>query len=69
MAKQATIYKHGDDEDASDPLLNPAHLIIGRKAQDSEMAYRFANWATGPSGQKIITNFKKNGEQLYSGAP
>lgn len=29
----------------------------------------FAGWAVGPHGQAVITGFKKNGQQLYSGAP
>ena len=29
----------------------------------------FTNWALSPTGQKVITDFKKFGEQLYTGAP
>lgn len=67
LANQSTIYKAGSD-DADEPLLNPAHLLVGKKAQNSTMAYGFAAWATGYNGQKVITDFK-NGQQLYSGAP
>jgi ABC-type tungstate transport system permease subunit len=68
IASQAKIYKAGSDE-ADDPLLNPAHLLVGKKARNSTMAYAFADWATGYNGRKVITDFKKNGQQLYSGAP
>lgn len=68
LANQATIYKASSDEE-DDPLLNPAHLLIGKKAQNESVAYRFAEWATSCNGQKVITDFKKNGQQLYSGAP
>lgn len=66
MADETVIYKAAtDDED--DPLLNPAHLLIGEGAP--KMAQTFTDWALGPNGQKVITDFKKNGEQLYSAAP
>jgi ABC-type tungstate transport system permease subunit len=68
LTSQMKIYKAAtDDED--DPLLNPAHLLIGNKAANSSFAHQFAEWATSPSGQTVITSFKKNGQQLYSGAP
>jgi ABC-type tungstate transport system permease subunit len=68
LQKQLTIYKAAtDDED--DVLLNPAHLIIGKKAQNATIANQFKDWAIGPNGQKVITDFKTNGEQLYTGAP
>ncbi|PGH33269.1 ribosome biogenesis protein BMS1 [[Emmonsia] crescens] len=62
------VYKAGSD-DADDPLLNPAHLLIGKKAKDMELANKFAKWLVSPAGQAVITGFKKDGEQLYSGAP
>ena len=68
LTSQAVIYKAASD-DASDPLLNPAHLLIGTKASNGDMALKFAQWAIGPKGQAVITGFKKNGQQLYSGAP
>jgi ABC-type tungstate transport system permease subunit len=68
VASQATIYKASTDSE-DDVLLNPAHLLVGKKAQNATIAYQFVEWAIGSDGQKIITDFKKNGEQLYSGAP
>ncbi|KAF2732257.1 extracellular solute-binding protein family 1 [Polyplosphaeria fusca] len=68
VASQTVIFKASSD-DADDPLLNPAHLLVGKKTQNETLAYHFADWATGVNGQKVITDFKKNGQQLYSGAP
>ncbi|PGH16713.1 hypothetical protein AJ79_01586 [Helicocarpus griseus UAMH5409] len=68
VREQIKIFKAGSDE-ADDPLLNPAHLLIGEKAKDAEMAKKFAEWLVSPAGQKVITDFKKDGEQLYTGAP
>lgn len=33
------------------------------------MADKFAQWAISAEGQKVITSFKKNGQQLYTAAP
>ena len=68
IAENTVIYKAAEDNE-KDPLLNPAHLLIGSKALDKKVAQAFADWATSKKGQKVITDFKKNGEQLYSGAP
>jgi ABC-type tungstate transport system permease subunit len=68
LANQTVIYKAATDN-ATDPLLNPAHLLVGKKAQNITVAYQFANWCVSRNGQKVITDFKKNGQQLYSGAP
>ncbi|KAK1762047.1 hypothetical protein QBC33DRAFT_582020 [Phialemonium atrogriseum] len=68
MSSQTTIYKASTD-DADDPLLNPAHLLVGEKAPNPETAKTFAEWLVSKRGQDVITGFKKNGQQLYSGAP
>ena len=65
---QVIIYKAGGDE-ADDPLLNPAHLLLGKDARNADTAQSFADWLVSPDGQAVITGFKKNGEQLYTGAP
>jgi len=64
----AVIYKASTDN-ADDLLLNPAHLLIGAKAANPDVAKAFADWVVSPSGQSVITSFQKNGQQLYSGAP
>ncbi|KAJ5380344.1 uncharacterized protein N7496_002772 [Penicillium cataractarum] len=68
LQSQTTIYKAGTD-DSADPLLNPAHILIGKGARNEKMADRFAQWAISDEGQMVITGFKKNGEQLYTAAP
>ncbi|EKC97609.1 hypothetical protein A1Q2_08068 [Trichosporon asahii var. asahii CBS 8904] len=68
IANKTRIFKAGSDE-ADDPLLNPARVLVGAKAPNPDRARQFAQWVTGPSAQKAITGFKKNGQQLYTGAP
>ena len=67
MQNQMTIHKAGTD-DPSDPLLNPAHILMGKNARNEEMADKFAQWAISPKGQSVTTSFEKNGQQLYTAA-
>ncbi|TGJ79090.1 hypothetical protein E0Z10_g9675 [Xylaria hypoxylon] len=67
-ANRTVIYKAGTD-DASDPLLNPAHLLVGAQAPNPERAVAFAEWVISDRGQSVIAGFEKNGEKLYSPAP
>jgi ABC-type tungstate transport system permease subunit len=68
LRNQTVVYKAGSD-DASDPLLNPAHLLVGAEAPNPGMATAFAQWLVGDRGQGVIESFEKGGEQLYSVAP
>ncbi|KAI0485823.1 putative extracellular tungstate binding protein [Xylaria cf. heliscus] len=68
LANQTVVYKAGAD-DAGDPLLNPAHLLIGAKAPNPDRAVAFAEWVISDRGQSVIAGFEKNGEKLYSPAP
>ncbi|KAJ5086553.1 hypothetical protein NUU61_007860 [Penicillium alfredii] len=68
LQNQTTIYKAATD-DAADPLLNPAHLLVGKKPKNEKMADKFAGWIVSAEGQKAITGFKKGGHQLYTAAP
>jgi ABC-type tungstate transport system permease subunit len=68
LQSKTVIYKAASD-DAEDPLLNPAHILIGVGAMNEEMADRFARWAISDEGREVITGFKKNGQQLYTAAP
>ncbi|KAL6901241.1 hypothetical protein GGI43DRAFT_404334 [Trichoderma evansii] len=68
LRNQTVIYKAGSDN-ADDPLLNPAHLLVGKKAPHPKVASDFAKWVVGKRGQAVITGFKKAGQQLYSPAP
>lgn len=68
LRNETVIYKAGTDN-ADDPLLNPAHLLIGKKAPNPKMAQAFAKWLVSTKGQNVIKNFKKGGQVLYSVAP
>ncbi|KAI0456026.1 putative extracellular tungstate binding protein [Xylaria acuta] len=68
LANRTVVYKAGSD-DASDPLLNPAHLLVGVKAPNPDRAVAFAEWVISDRGQSVIAGFEKNGEKLYSPAP
>ncbi|KAH7018969.1 hypothetical protein EDB80DRAFT_699555 [Ilyonectria destructans] len=68
LRNQTVIYKAGSDK-ADDLLLNPAHLLVGKKAPNAKEATKFAKWLVSKKGQAVVTGFKKEGEQLYSGAP
>jgi ABC-type tungstate transport system permease subunit len=69
LQNQTVTYKAGGDEDPEDPLLNPAHALVGAKAPNGEEASRFVKWLISDEGQDVIGNFKKNGEVLYTKAP
>lgn len=64
-ASRAVIFKASTDE-PSDPLLNPAHILVGKNAKHEKMADKFAQWFIGFDGQRFITDLKKNGRQLYT---
>ncbi|KKK14383.1 hypothetical protein P175DRAFT_0436178 [Aspergillus ochraceoroseus IBT 24754] len=68
LQNQTVIYKAATD-DASDPLLNPAHMLVGARAKNGKMADAFTQWVVGSEGQSVITSFTKNGQQLYTAAP
>ncbi|KAF4996551.1 hypothetical protein FGRMN_4435 [Fusarium graminum] len=68
LRNQTKIYKAGTDE-ADDPLLNPAHALIGENAPNGEEAEKFVKWLISDEGQDVIHSFKKDGQILYSKAP
>ncbi|EAQ85251.1 hypothetical protein CHGG_09265 [Chaetomium globosum CBS 148.51] len=68
LTSETTVFKAATDA-ADDPLLNPAHLLVGARAPNPETAAEFARWLVGGEGQKVVGGFEKNGEQLYSPAP
>ncbi|KAJ5169472.1 uncharacterized protein N7500_002255 [Penicillium coprophilum] len=68
LRNQTTVYKAATDA-PEDPLLNPAHMLVGRGAKNERMADRFAQWVIGVEGQRAIIGFKKDGQQLYTAAP
>jgi ABC-type tungstate transport system permease subunit len=65
------IYNQGSN-DASDPLLNPAHLLLGARASSShaDLCMAFVDWVIASNGgQAVIRTFAKSGQVLYSEAP
>ena len=58
----------GDDED--DPMINPAHALIGTAGANRNVAHRFADWLAQPDGgQQVVAEFAVGGVRLYSRAP
>ena len=54
----------------TDPLLNPAHLLVATGARNRDTAVAFADWmAKDEGGQRVIEGFEKNGLVLYKAAP
>ncbi|KAG6910327.1 hypothetical protein DXG01_011395 [Tephrocybe rancida] len=65
------IFKAGSDN-ATDLLLNPARVLLSSKADpaNEEIWKAFMEWVvSADGGQKVIAEFQKNGEVLYSQAP
>jgi ABC-type tungstate transport system permease subunit len=73
VTDELEIYKTGSDEIKDDLLLNPAHVLLGSKADDTnlEISTAFMEWVIRKDGgQKVIREFKTpSGEVLYSEAP
>ncbi|KIJ98187.1 hypothetical protein K443DRAFT_680974 [Laccaria amethystina LaAM-08-1] len=70
VTSQLEIFKAGTD-DADDPLLNPAHVLLGSNADlmNKDIANAFIMWVVSEQGQHVVGHFKKHGEVLYSKAP
>lgn len=69
VRERMLLFKEAFEADESDPLLNPAHILVGQCATNKEMANRFVDWMISDQGQRIVTEFAVNGVVLYSGAP
>ncbi|RXW22430.1 hypothetical protein EST38_g3427 [Candolleomyces aberdarensis] len=70
-AKNLEIFKAGGD-DPDDLLLNPAHVLLGAKANPEDIAVgmAFLDWVNDSlGGRKVVKEFKKNGQVLYSEPP
>ena len=68
--KTDCLQKEGTDE-VDDPLLNPAHVLVGSHGENEDLANAFVDWLVdSDGGQQIIENFaSKDGTVLYSSAP
>lgn len=61
-----SIFAKGED---ISELLNPAHVLLGKLAAKDEPNF-FLEWVKLPDGgQKVVKDFEKEGQQLYSAAP
>jgi hypothetical protein len=57
-------------DDEEDPLLNPAHALVGTNVENKELANQFVDWLImDAGGQKVARTFAKGGTILYSPAP
>ena len=68
------VFKEGGDEKPNDPLLNPAHVLLGTHIHDdnAKLAKDFVDWLIKrDGGQDVIKYFKKDGtdDYLYTMAP
>ncbi|KAG9309228.1 hypothetical protein JVU11DRAFT_10707 [Chiua virens] len=63
-----TIFAQGGDTDPNDPLLNPAHVLLGANADPANQVIwkKFMEWVKLPDGgQKVIREFKKPPAKIY----
>ena len=61
--------KEGGDEE-NDPLLNPAHALVGKYGKNKVMANEFVDWLIrDDGGQDVVRKFEANGMVLYTCAP
>ena len=50
-------FKYGSD-DPNDPLINPAHVLRGKRASDTNHHKEFMSWVVSPTGgQRVIEEF------------
>lgn len=62
--------KEAFEAEEDDPLINPAHALVGAHAKEKEMAEAFVVWlASSEGGQRLIKDFAANDRVLYSVAP
>lgn len=59
--------KESFDAAEDDPLINPAHALVGTMAKNRQQADAFLEWLQSDNGgQKIIAEFAVHGTVLYS---
>ncbi|TCD69496.1 hypothetical protein EIP91_007426 [Steccherinum ochraceum] len=62
-----TIYKAGSDENPE--LYNPCNALVSPAPLDAELSKTFMDWLLDlDCGQKVVREFEKNGQVLYSPA-
>lgn len=73
ISSRLKVFKRGSD-DANDLLLNPAHVLRGKRTSDANemICKEFMTWVISPTGgQRVVENFSKPGagHLMYSKAP
>ena len=69
VTEALTIYKAGSEEGDNQMLLNPCSAVLGAKPLDQNLSGVFIKWLLdAEGGQKVVSEFKKNGEVLYTPA-
>ena len=64
------VYKEAFDATGDDPLLNPAHVLVGARARDKDVAEAFVEWLiSSDGGQTVIDTYAVDGVVLHSKAP
>ena len=64
------VYKEAVDANEDDPLINPAHVLVGARARDKPLAERFVDWLiSSEGGQKVVGEFAVGDVVLHSRAP
>lgn len=70
VRERMRVFKEAFDARGGDVLLNPAHLLVGSRAREQEIAEAFAEWmGAEDGGQKVVEEFAVNGAVLHSTAP
>ncbi|KAK5054449.1 hypothetical protein LTR84_001339 [Exophiala bonariae] len=63
------VFKESIDAAEDDPLINPAHALVGTLAENRELADAFVQWLqSDEGGQSIIGSFAVHGTVLHSRA-
>ena len=68
ISSRMKAFKCGSD-DANDPLLNPAHVLLGKETSDANhmIGKEFMSWVVSPTGgQRVVEKFS---HLMFSKAP
>jgi ABC-type tungstate transport system permease subunit len=63
ISSRLKAFKYGSD-DPDDPLINPAHVLLGKRASvANQMIHKeFMSWVVSPTGgQRVIEKFSRSG--------
>lgn len=61
------LKKESFDASEDDPLINPAHALVGTLTENREEADAFVEWLqSDEGGQRVVGNFAVHGTVLHS---